>query len=955
MIKIEGTFLKHKVARQLFLLFIVAALVPTSILAVYSLVKTTNNTTESIQDNLRQDAKKLGLSIFERLELADQQLKLHLNELSNDSHTRLLKIGNAFVSVYQIKHAAPIPIDLFTGQASSDFTFPNITKPQYAFLNSGFPVLISEHNQNQPTKFYLARTSQNGDRLIIGLVNNSFLWGQPDTHDESRGFCVYGEQQTHIFCSQAALESKLTDLSDQFERSPTGNTIWHSHNSDQKFYIGYWSLFLKPSYLYPKLTLVVTADSKEILKPVTSLRNTFLLIGLLTIVTISLLSTIQIRKYLAPLEALILGINRISKNDFSTKIEVKSDDEFTKLAASFNLMSAKISQQFTFLQTLSEIDQQILSNSAALTDIIKTTISLANTAVESDTVHIAIPNDKRQTEFTVYSEDKNHIHGTSNTTHHLSQEEIQFLIDKKTIRVRPGLANSAMLSAYLFNLLPENEQPNYVLVPVLLHNKLSALLIFDFGKKSITDETLIQLREFGDRFAIALEKSEWEAQLYQKAHHDPLTQLPNRQLLQERLEQATKYAAREKYSFALMFVDLDRFKTVNDSLGHSSGDLLLQQVSHRLVNIMRPEDTISRVGGDEFVILLATEHDIHDTATTTNSLAHEILSTLSTPFEIKNDAIKREIRIGASIGVAIYPTDGDSAETLVKNADSAMYHAKAKGRNNVQFYSEQLNKEAMEMLTIETDLHKAIENNEFELYYQPKVACQSGEILGAEALIRWNHPTKGLVSPFYFIPLAEENGLIRYIGQWTLEQACKQNQTWQNLGLPPIKVSVNLSPKQFHQQDLVKLVQETIDKTGLNPIYLDLEIVESAAMSDIDETIATVNQFREMGISVSIDDYGTGFSTLSYLKKFPVNVLKIDREFIKNLATDTGDQAIVASTVLLAHKLGLTVVAEGVEDDQQLALLRQTACDEIQGYYFSPPVPASKFEQHLKMGFIKPE
>jgi diguanylate cyclase (GGDEF)-like protein len=952
MIQLKGSFLKHKVARQFFFLFIISALLPSSVLALYSFLETTKNTNQNIKEDLRDDAKKFGLSIYERLQLADQQLQLHILELSANNDSKIYRLASGFTRLYEIESATDSTINLVINQIEQNVKLPNISSKNLAMLDAGYPILISQQITGQPTKFYLIRQASYNDNLFVGVLNNSFLWGDADTFDDSRGFCIYGNENNVYFCSQVALQAKLDSIKNNWEHATTGNADWT--NNTQELYVGFWTLYLEPSFHYPKLTIAITADAKDVLESVHRLRNTFVIISILTIIAIALLTSVKIRRYLAPLEALIKGISRISNNDFSHRISVSTDDEFTQLANSFNTMSSKIHQQFTFLTTLSDIDQLILS-STSLKDIIKTTLSLANTAVESSSVRIGIIDDSKQNMIDIYSEDQNHVHGTSIHSHPISDDEMVFLIDQKTIQISPNRQLPEAAETYLHYLYDRKGGLTTVLVPILRRDALVALLIFYFETEHVQEETTVRLREFGDRFAIALEKSEWENQLYQKAHHDPLTQLPNRQLLNDRLEQALKHAARDNDTFALMFIDLDRFKNVNDSLGHTAGDEILKLVANSLLKIVRDEDTVARLGGDEFVILIASEHNVNECTSKASALSKRVLKALSAPFEIMTDGTHREIHIAASIGIAIYPTDGTHPDTLLKNSDSAMYFAKSEGRNNAQFYSEQLNQQSMKMLMIESDMHRAIEKNEFELYYQPKVDSKSGEILGAEALIRWNHPFEGLISPFDFIPIAEENGLIRQIGNWCLHQACHQNKLWQDAGLKKINISVNLSPREFQQQNLLALIQDSLEKSQLDPQYLGVEIVENIAMHNMEEAIATISTFRDLGISVSIDDYGTGFSTLSYLKKFPVNVLKIDRGFIVNLTSDPGDQAIVSSTILLAHKLGLSVVAEGVEDIKQRELLCQYGCDEIQGYYFSKPVQASKFEQFLKQGFITPE
>lgn len=940
MIKINGTFLKHKIARQLFFLFLLSALVPTSILGLYTLNKITQNTTDGIQRDLRQQAKKFGLSMFGNIELLDQKLLLHINELSTSDDSKIYHLSKGLTQLYRVETSADYALDLFENTIEPIASLPVLNQEQLAILELGYPVITMKKEQNLPLRIYLIRKPSYTKDLIIGVLDNSSLWGHRDTFDDSRGFCIYGEENQPFFCSQSAIEDTLYQVRSTLQDNSSGNA--EAISTERELYVGFWSLFLEPSFHYPKLIIAITADKKHSLEPIKSLRDTFLIMSLLTIICIALLSIVQIRKYLAPLESLLLGITRIAKNDFSQPISVQSDDEFTQLAESFNSMSDKISQQFIFLTTLSKIDQLILE-STTVKDIVKAIISLANTAVESKATHIGMYDSN---ELNIHSEDVNHIHGSSIKSYPISQEEIDLFKDQKTIEyVRDGY--NTILPIYLPSC---GENCCYILVPIVLKNTLTAVLIFQYIASHVAEGTHLRLRELGDRFAIALEKSEWESQLYQKAHHDPLTQLPNRQLLNDRLDQMVKHSAREHDSFSLMFIDLDRFKTVNDSLGHTAGDELLIEVSERLLQVVNEENTVARLGGDEFIIVVAPEHDQGDNLSQVSFLAQKILSALSTPFRIK----RNEIHIAASIGISIYPNDGDNKDRLIQNADSAMYFAKSKGRNNFQFYSEDFNKEASRVLVIETGLHRALDNDEFELYYQPKVDCKSGKILGAEALIRWNHPTEGLISPFHFIPIAEENGFINKIGEWTLKEACRQTKVWQEANFMKIKMSVNISPKQFQQQNLVALVKETLSTEKLEAHFLDLEIVESAAMHDIKLTIATIKNFKDLGVSISIDDYGTGFSTLSYLKKFPVDVLKIDREFIINLENDSGDKAIVSSTILLAHKLGLSVVAEGVEDEAQLAILRSFDCDEIQGYFFSRPLPASEFEQLLINEVISP-
>ena len=427
---------------------------------------------------------------------------------------------------------------------------------------------------------------------------------------------------------------------------------------------------------------------------------------------------------------------------------------------------------------------------------------------------------------------------------------------------------------------------------------------------------------------------ETEYKLSHLAHHDPLTDLPNRLLLNSRLEHALHHAKRKGTQVGVLFLDLDRFKNINDSMGHIQGDHLLKRVASRLAEGMRADDTIARLGGDEFVILVEGLEGIQGAA----KVAKNTLNLFTQPFHLK----EQEIFIEASIGISIYPNDSNNADMLLRNADAAMYRAKEKGRNNYQFYTKELTDEAFERLTLETDLRRALERDEFELYYQPQFALNNDTLIGAEALIRWNHPEHGLVSPNSFIPVAEETGLIVPIGEWVLHTACMQHQAWIAAGYPPIKIAVNLSARQFHKPGLVDTIADILKKTHMDATCLELELTESIVMDNVETTIKILKELHWMGIEISIDDFGTGYSSLSYLKRFPIDRLKIDQSFVCDITVNLNDAELVTAIIALARSMKLRVLAEGVENEAQLLHLKAQGCDEVQGYYYSHPVTAKE-------------
>lgn len=424
------------------------------------------------------------------------------------------------------------------------------------------------------------------------------------------------------------------------------------------------------------------------------------------------------------------------------------------------------------------------------------------------------------------------------------------------------------------------------------------------------------------------------------AHHDALTRLPNRMLLMERIEHAMTLAHRTGLKVALMFLDLDRFKIINDTLGHTVGDQLLKTVAERLTACMREDDTVARLGGDEFVVVLEGISNIEHVA----SVAQKIVDALACPMMLDH----HEVFVSASVGISIYPEDGDNADMVIKQADVAMYRAKERGRNNYQFYTADMNTRAFERLTIETSLRRALERDEFRLFYQPQVDLGTRRITGMEALLRWQHPEMGLILPSQFIPIAEETGMIVPIGEWALRTACFQNKAWQDAGMPCLRVSVNLSAPQFKQSNLIKMIGQALQDSGLEACYLELEITESIAMEHAEETVSKLHELKAMGVTISMDDFGTGHSSLSYLKRFPIDTLKIDQSFIQNVALDSHDSAIAAAITTMARSMKIKVVSEGVETLEQVEFLSSHDRDEVQGYYFSHPLPAADFAKLLQ-------
>jgi len=430
------------------------------------------------------------------------------------------------------------------------------------------------------------------------------------------------------------------------------------------------------------------------------------------------------------------------------------------------------------------------------------------------------------------------------------------------------------------------------------------------------------------------ERKEIQRQLFNLAHYDTLTGLPNRVLFVDRLQQTKAQTQRRNQLMAVAFLDLDRFKVINDTLGHPVGDKLLIEVAERLNNGVRQVDTVARIGGDEFVVVLGNLKEQSDV----ERVVTKLMSLLAQPYTIE----QHELFITCSIGISLYPQDDEDLDNLIKKADLAMYAAKGKGTCSFSFYSREMDEHAHKRFVLENGLRKAIDRQEFLLYYQPKVDVLSGNITSMEALLRWAHPDLGIIAPAEFIPLAEDSGLIIPLGEWVLKEACRQNKQWQERGYFNLRVAVNLSGHQLQHKDFIATVQRVLDETGLQPEYLELEITETVIMQHPEYVVGVLCQVRDMGIHISIDDFGTGYSSLSHLKKFSVNTLKIDKSFVKDIDTNETDAAIASAIVSMGNSLNLRVVAEGVETEAQFTILQDTHCDEVQGYLFSRPLPAAE-------------
>jgi diguanylate cyclase (GGDEF)-like protein len=535
-------------------------------------------------------------------------------------------------------------------------------------------------------------------------------------------------------------------------------------------------------------------------------------------------------------------------------------------------------------------------------------------------------------------------------------EDLHTTATKRALRTQSGVESAANVTRWTLFVTVAVATFLGVLVAAILSRRItgSVMQLIAFSKRVASGDFSARAEQSGEHeFAILAHAMNQMAESVENSHvllesstdklkhqatHDALTGLPNRSLLEDRLKQAISYADRFNRMVTVVFIDLDGFKLINDSLGHQTGDDLLKVIAERMLTCVRSVDTVVRLGGDEFVIVLPEQGEaiVPTLQRVQQAIAQPVLLGSQT------------LQVSGSIGLAIYPADGADAATLLMNADAAMYRAKELGRNNYQFYAAELNSRIHEKLAMQEGLRDAVARSEFQLLYQPKVDLHSGKVIGIEALIRWHHPVRGMVPPAQFIPIAEETGLIVPIGEWVLRTACKQNKAWQDAGMPAISVSVNVSARQFKEKDLVRRVAHALEESGLDAQYLELELTEGLIMQDIEGALKTMRALQAMGVQISIDDFGTGYSSLSALKTFPIVRLKIDKAFVDGVASNEDDKAIARAVISMGHQLNLKIIAEGVETEQQLAFLRANNCDEMQGYLFSQPVTAENIPALLR-------
>jgi diguanylate cyclase (GGDEF)-like protein len=947
--------LRSRFGRRLLLLFIGSTVLPTAVVATLSYRQVTRYLVVQSETGLHQASKAFGAAVFERLLLADVTLK---NVVASPAFPAALG------------HQPPADAPNLDPSASRQFTalefvgrdgrrvplvgtlsaLPALSPRDSADLAEGLPLLAARHGDGSTSRTYMIRRVVDHlariEGLLVGEIDADYLWATSDQSlISSRTILTVRDDRGRALMSSIAGAHTAFQTLGLDARSEADSLLLHA---PEAYVSSEWPILLDEVFAAPTWTLVLGRSKADVLGPVQRFTQTLFGIVLISTGLVLILSMHRIQRSLAPMRELQQGTRRIAGRDFGSRVAIRSRDEFEELGSSFNAMAAQLDRQFQALATAAEIDRAVLSATSAR-QIVGTLLERLPDVYPCAAVSVTLMTPDGAKSLPTMIRDCGR--GTrAQVRVDLRAADVQELLDGAGASlVLPSAGGH--LPAYLAPLVgPERA---YFVLPLRYQAQLVGVISVAERVEAAPDQDArVQLRRLADQAAVALANARMLEQVRTLAYYDSLTGLPNRLSYKERLANALEAASRQGGLVAAFFIDLDHFSRINDTLGHEAGDLLLQQVAARLrascreredqVAIARDalDPEVARLGGDEFTVLMPGLEDPADAG----KLARRILSSLAHPFRLGG----REIFINASIGIAVHPYDGKDIETLLMHADTAMYKAKEQGGNSYQAYSRSMNATALQRLTLENALRRALEREEFEVHYQPIVDMESGAPVAAEALVRWRHPELGLLLPSEFIPLAEENGLIVPIGEWVMRRACAQNLEWQRAGLGPVRVVVNLSGPQL-TRGLIESVGRTLRETGLEARWLGLELTETGLVNHQKEGTDTLHALRSMGLHLSVDDFGTGYSSFSYLKHFPLDTLKIDRAFIRDIASDPGDAAICTAIIALGHALGLTVTAEGVETEEQVDLLRNQGCDQMQGYYFSRPLPAEAMAELLRV------
>ena len=917
-------YLASGVGRRLMVMFMLASLLPVVLLAGLSFTYISHILQEHVDRGLAQDARVFGISIGDRLLLAEAFL---MEAARGDRPDDRLapRIGREFGGVLLLGRGGQ-PI----AQAGRALSLSGFDLRSLDAANEGRrSALVRVDGDDSALALVHAVTGSGEIGFIAASLSGTFLWGDRSRDPAIDGLCVATTRGTALFCSRPVPAESLRQLIEQ----PRNEQAVGALAIDGKdIHTAVLPLAVNARFLGTDLVVAAMPPEADMLQPMHWFRTMFLPAAALSVLLVALLSMDHVRRILLPLRRLLNGMQRVAQRDFGTPVQVNTGDEFGQMATSFNKMSAELGLHFRTLSAFSEIDRTIL-----------TTVDMRQVA------DIALACIQEISRIKVVSLGLLEADSPERTKVYLRAEEGKTLRDELPRALDLAHADGSLrkwsksirLPAIYRNMLHKHGAKYLYLLPIARADKVWGVVVLGHDEKtSLSTDQALALAGVIDRLAVALSSVARDKQLHDQAHFDSLTGLPNRHYLMDMLTLQVKQARRDDQLLAVLYIDLDRFKRTNDTLGHAAGDVLLRHAAARIRRAVRDVDVVARLGGDEFTVILTNLKSASDSGV----VARTLIAALNEPFEIDGHVMYA----GGSIGISLFPKDGENSAELLKKADTALYLAKDRGRGRYAFFEERMNADASARVTIDRELREALRRGEFVLHYQPQIDLATGEVCAVEALLRWSHPQRGLLAPEHFIEHAEESGLIEGIGTWVMREACQQHRRWTDAGLVIPRVSVNVSAVQLRNPSFAAAVEGALNSSTTPPHYLELEVTESLLVDAGPDAVATLERLRERGVEIAVDDFGTGYSSFAYVKQLPANILKLDRTFIVDVV-DNPQAAIIATAIMeMASALGKIVVAEGVETVQQVQFLRRNACARAQGFVFSAALPPEQIPAFVK-------
>ncbi|QJD58562.1 EAL domain-containing protein [Pseudomonas sp. gcc21] len=910
-------------ARRLFSFLFLAITLPVAVLASITLLQVSDQLTVQHRDQLHKDAKHIGMSLFERLQrvVGDMQLAALRPELTATAASATwfrpaFDSDGASLNPPWLELAAPEPwmLEAALGGLSSTQQSDGVW---VRMLQSG----------GEPSAFMVVIRS--GGETLVAQVREDYLW-DAEQLAEDQLICIIDAESIPLFCNRSDGREALKALAAQGLGGASGYYTWR--NAERGMRSVYWEVFLRGLGMNDNWTVVLSEPEQRFFAPSGRFGFSMVVIILVSMLAALMFSIRHIRRVLRPLDILRRATARVGEGHLDKPVVVDSDDEFEELADSFNGMMGKLALQFHQLEALADIDRLILSTMDP--DLVVGQVAERIRQLLGSELLVVVAEQQHKQPLIIGVADSPVEVGI------IDSERFSQAVDKLTqqgemlVSERPAWLSCSPLG---------QKVASWTLIPIQVRDVKGMVVLGSRQSRDLAALHLPAALQSIRRISIALTRARWQAELYQQAHHDELTGLPNRSALKMKLSEALARATKDGTRVAVMFIDLDRFKLINDALGHAAGDEYLCQIAERIRQCARPADLVARLGGDEFTIAVADIPSDHDVPAMVEAVISRLLAVVPQPVRVG----LHELRSTLSIGVAIFPDDGENLDDLMKQADTAMYQSKRRGGNSHHFFVNDMHVAAQQRMELESDMRHALETSGFELYYQPQVSAETGLMVGAEVLLRWQHPTRGNISPGIFIPIAEESMLIAEIDRWVLDAACRQIRSWLDEGLTPVPLSINISAAHFQQPAFVGRVRNSLTDYQLGPQRIELEITEGALINDLSFALQSLQGLHDEGVKLAIDDFGTGYCSLGYLKDMPIDKLKIDQSFIRNVDRSGRDAAIVEVILQLSRRLGLQCVAEGVETEEERLWLHANGCDAYQGYLFHRPMALADFRMLL--------